>query len=313
ALYDPNGLGPTTLATSLKDYNQAAANLLVEGAFNINSTSREAWRALLASTRNTPVLKADGSTASVTNSQLTPFARAAYPSGNAVNSASITETASTVYEGFRALTDPQIDALATQIVAQIKARAADTNYGPARSVSDFVNRRPTSSATAYQLSGPLQAAIDATTINGAANAGLKIPANPANANVNLQVTSLIPSFTTARFQSQAGISRSAATPGYLTQADLLQVLGPVLTARSDTFRIRAYGDVRNPATGAAAPDSQAWCEAIVQRLPDYIDPADTNLATLGQATAPASTNSTNQAFGRRFKIVSFQWLAPSDL
>ena len=32
------------------------------------------------------------------------------------------------------------------------------------------------------------------------------------------------------------------TPGYITQADLLQYLAPALHYRSDTFTIRAYGE-----------------------------------------------------------------------
>jgi predicted lipid-binding transport protein (Tim44 family) len=79
----------------------------------------------------------------------------------------------------------------------------------------------------------------------------------------------------------------------------------VLFARSDTFSVRAYGDTVNPATGAI--ESRAWCEAMVQRLPDYFDaaqPAD---------TAPAALNALNQAYGRRFKVVHFQWLSSSDI
>jgi hypothetical protein len=52
---------------------------------------------------------------------------------------------------------------------------------------------------------------------------------------------------------------------------VLGILGPVLTVRSDTFLVRAYGDAVNPATGAV--ESRAWCEAMVQRVPDYVDPA----------------------------------------
>ena len=34
-------------------------------------------------------------------------------------------------------------------------------------------------------------------------------------------------------------------PGYITQATLMRPLTPILSARSDTFIIRAYGDVRH--------------------------------------------------------------------
>jgi len=53
------------------------------------------------------------------------------------------------------------------------------------------------------------------------------------------------------------------------QGDVLQSIGSVLTARSDTFVIRTYGEVLNPLDSTAAPISRAWCEAVVQRLPDY--------------------------------------------
>lgn len=67
----------------------------------------------------------------------------------------------------------------------------------------------------------------------------------------------------------------------------LAVMGGALTVRSDTFRIRAYGDSVNPATGSI--ESQAYCEAIVQRK-DF----------------PLPT-------GRRFVVQSFRWLTPDDI
>ena len=57
------------------------------------------------------------------------------------------------------------------------------------------------------------------------------------------------------------------------------LLGPVLTVRSDTFLVRAYGDAVNPLTGAVG--SRAWCEAVVQRVPDYVDPGDPPEAVAG--------------------------------
>ncbi|MEK9985782.1 MAG: hypothetical protein VW879_13675, partial [Opitutae bacterium] len=63
--------------------------------------------------------------------------------------------------------------------------------------------------------------------------------------------------------------QGAGTPGWLLQSDVLRTLAPILNARSDTFLIRAYGDVgKNTRTQA-----KALCEAVVQRMPDYVHPA----------------------------------------
>jgi hypothetical protein len=90
---------------------------------------------------------------------------------------------------------------------------------------------------------------------------------------------------------------------WLTPGDLLGVLAPVLFPRSDTFVIRAYGD----SVGAGRRESRAWCEARVQRLPEYID------STQPPETAVSALNSTNQTLGRRFRVVSFRWLTPADI
>jgi hypothetical protein len=68
--------------------------------------------------------------------------------------------------------------------------------------------------------------------------------------------------------------------------------------------VRAYGDAVNPATGTV--ESRAWCEAVVQRLPDYVDPAN-------PPETATDLSTTNQTYGRRFEIVQFRWLAPDDV
>ena len=107
--------------------------------------------------------------------------------------------------------------------------------------------------------------------------------------------------------SDAGINANIAefSSQWLTQADIMTALAPVLFPRSDTFVVRAYGEEVNPATGAT--EGKAWCEATIQRVPAYFDPSDP------EETALASLNATNQAVGRRFKIVSFRWLTHSDI
>lgn len=78
---------------------------------------------------------------------------------------------------------------------------------------------------------------------------------------------------------------------------ILSMIGPVITVRGDTFTIRAYGECKNKMTGAV---SKAYCEAVVQRSSDPVEPTD-------DIVAPES------AFGRRFNIVSFRWLTPAEL
>ena len=93
-------------------------------------------------------------------------------------------------------------------------------------------------------------------------------------------------------------------PGWTRQADVLRALAPIMTARDDTFTIRAYGDARDKSGNITA---RATCEAVVRRTAEYLDPADLPELT-GTPTRPI-----NQAFGRRFQLVSFRWLSPAEL
>ncbi|HWA27025.1 MAG TPA: hypothetical protein VG734_15315 [Lacunisphaera sp.] len=75
----------------------------------------------------------------------------------------------------------------------------------------------------------------------------------------------------------------------VTPADFGDALRPWLAVRSDTFRIRAYGEAVNPADSSRT-EAMAWCEAMVQRTKD-------------NPTAPAG----------RFVVVYFRWLGPDDI
>jgi hypothetical protein len=109
-------------------------------------------------------------------------------------------------------------------------------------------------------------------------------------------------------------SRNNATgvPREVNQVNILLPLAPRLSARSDTFRIRAYGEVRDSDDNIIA---QATCEAIVQRLPEYLDPNTDagNNEPWDDDSQGATLNAINQTYGRKFEIQSFRWLDQSEV
>ncbi len=341
---------PGQAPDDLRDPLLAASNLWVEGGFNVNSTSKEAWKAMLASNRN---LKHPAESNAPQEAAMFPRslnqptqAKLPEPSGDGDDS----------YSGFRRVTDGQIDALAGEIVRQVRLR------GPFVSISHFVNRALIDLAEDddhLSRSGALQSAIDDSGLNmvpgddsgafvslnpqdnrlsihgasdGKPAADMEYPpgfprqpiatnplltnnphddgpdvwapfsqdGNPANTGSMLADREML---TDPGFAPEQGF-RSTGIPGWLTQADVLQVIGSVLSARSDTFRIRSYGEALD---GSGNIEAKAWCEAIVQRNPDFVDASD------APETLPSELNPNNARFGRRFTIVSFRWLHPDEI
>jgi hypothetical protein len=107
-----------------------------------------------------------------------------------------------------------------------------------------------------------------------------------------------------------------ASPASLMQSDILSVIGSALTTRSDTFTIRAYGDV-SERPGSNVSLGSCWVEAVVQRTPEFCDasqPPETEVCnpTDGGLHNPLLKN-TNKILGRRFQIVSVRVLSPKEL
>ena len=288
ALFRGDG-NPATVANS----RLAAQNLLVDGAFNVNSTSREAWKAVFSSLRNVP-------TGSETvppnpNSNLTaPFARTLYQTGGAADSKAA--NTANAWNGIRNLTTAEIETLADEMVLQVLRR------GPFLSVGEFVNRRLIASAAdsfGLGLAGALQAALDKV-LNKASD--IAAPLAVKSMENNTSAKNLL---ADAAYLMPTAVS---GFPGYLLQGDVLSVLGASLAARSDTFVIRTYGDATNPVTSAV--EGRAWCEAVVQRLPDYVVAKN---GASGNAPHETASDPQNITFGRRYKVVSFRWLSPHDI
>lgn len=253
-----------------------AGHVLVDGAFNVNSTSVDAWEAFLSGTYQLPVrqLSTNGE---VGGFQSPPegvrFPRVQAVMGHGVDGSGMDNEG--FWTGFRDLSSEEVRELATEIVAEVRER------GPFLTLGEFVNRKLEDSELGEV--GALQAALDRT-INESIDSGFGDSAgHPA-----------VPD----------GSHQEAGFPGYLLQGDILQALSPYMSARSDSFTIRAYGEARNPGSGDV--EARAWCEAVVQRFPDAC-PDPSGGEALEELASPSSP------FGRQFRIVSFRWLAPEEV
>lgn len=276
--------------------DRIAAHLMVEGPFNINSTSVDAWRVFLSSLKDKPVIYLDKDRAMAGGLQLDQAEAEGTPVGGLAlgNAEPVTGSESDPSEpdqwlGTRVLTGQEIDELAEAIVRQVKLR------GPFLSLSEFVNRRLDSSNRTLAVKGALQAALDDPEVS--INAGFHDFARRFSSD---EVSSMNPAFPEAL---EGPVAYGSAA--YVDQADVLRNLSGQITPRGDTFVIRTYGDKLDAGGRVVA---RAWCEAVVQRVPDYIDPADE--PHVGQAELQSDAN---RMFGRQLRVVSFRWLNPSEI
>ena len=281
------------VASALGGYS--SKYLLQGGAFNFNSVNPLAWQAVLRggrclTGREFSYLAPTAASGTSADSPAQPAALDAavffrfpasaqetyqadpgYAASTTVppaapNAASLANT-HLYRRGVRALSAAQTAALAQAIVALLQQKFAQA--GPYRSLEEFLDASPLFGGMSL-----LERAIaDAVTDDGK----------------HLNDPSVVPEFSAQ----------------WLTQGDLLSLLAPVLFPRSDTFRIRAYGDAVNAVTGEIV--GRAYCEAMVQRRPDFFDPSQS------AETPPAELNSLNQTYGRRFKVTYFRWLSPADI
>ncbi len=284
-----------------------AQYLMVDGGFNVNSISVEAWTSVLQGlARRKLVTNADGKLALVEpgkSDSSVLFSRfMVSTSASSIDSLGgySPMQGSTSLRGnsgmlaawgeVRSLESDKIRRLAEEMVKQVKKR------GPFLSMSDFINRRLDTNKE-FALKGALQAAIDATDINDM---------------FMEETTEAVGGGSLYKFKEAEEGSIYTAAPGYLIQSDVLASLGNILTVRDDTFTVRAYGCVRNSRRAILA---QAWCEAVVQRTMDYVDPTNEPSAAEFEPDGREAKGLTtaNRVFGRRFRVVSFKWLDAWDI
>jgi hypothetical protein len=259
-----------------------ASHLMVANRFNLNSTSVAAWKAVLGSLRTQdwnyldyPVEQARGDAAPsrAQTSQARFFSRFSHsqtetfkaPQAPQTVGAEMVAPAAFYRRGTRHFDTEQIDALARQIVERLKAQAA-----PFHSLEAFLSPTPEGAASLLE-----QAIAAVFTENGRQQWD--------HAWETKQV----------RGDQAERIDIDYLSPGFLTQADLMTAIGPMLAPRSDTFTIRARAICLSP-TGDEI--SSATLEATLQRSPTPID---------------ASADSGPTA--RKFKRLSTRWLSSSEL
>ena len=292
--------GQTSSINNLQN-SESARYLLQKGSFNFNSTSAETWQAILSSHSifDWDYTWNKGTSTEGTAHRLnieTSFFR--LPFSGHLKSKSFTtwefpfesyEDESSAEDDYPTLTNEERDLIfkagngvnsgsewkPSASIGLRELGMADIQE-LAEKITDKLKQRqlPFYSVKALVNSGLIQDAIDETSIN----------------TITTDSTYLATS-------SDLRIPRNATS--FLSQADILSALSPSISARSDTFKIRAGASPINPTT--QQPSSSIYCEATVQRLPERWD---------GDHSKEMENA---QGFGRKFKIINIRWFDRSQL
>ncbi|MBK1827896.1 hypothetical protein [Haloferula rosea] len=288
--------------TNKYSFQTIASKFEVEGMFNINSVSLDAWRALLRQAKDleVPYLDSKGNTNEGAPSSFS-YPRTSIAGDRSTDSNSSESnplySAAAEFAGHRTLTEEQIDALAEEIVEQIRQR------GPFLSLSEFVNRQ-VSSDKDLAIAGTIQKALDNLSQRSSGENPYRVLQEES-----VEITSAPPGNADYKFPEAALGSSAFGVPGWIRQADILTPIAPIISARDDTFTIRAYGDARDP-NDANKILAKAWCEVVVKREASFVDSAD-DATVLPHSTE--MTSDVNKRFGRRFQVVSFRWLKQEEV
>ena len=335
------------VSTDLRDPVLAATKLMIDGGFNVNSTDKNAWKAFLGSAKHFKHKTESGNStsaafprsleqASVSADPPTGTAEDSFAGFRRLTDAQLDALAEEITRQVR-LRGPFISLshFINRAIATLEKQPALSRAGALQLALDEsgANINFAGSKSAFSGSG-FSASADAVTLrekSGRPRADMdgsytSAGERPADANANEPdwaassrdrnwgaVASIVTDrkmLSDARYKPEQGY-RSTGIPGWLTQADVLQVIGPSITARSDTFRIRSYGEALDAQGKTIA---KAYCEATVQRIPDYVDPA--NIPSDRDDPSPSGVKvltDLNKTYGRQFKIISFRWLSPLEV
>ena len=294
-------------------YKAAAEYQMIQGPFNVNSTSVQAWKAMLAAMNKSELVTLWSKTNLIEAKKAAgvPILGMSLLNGGVTGGApeltKIDDAKTNDWNGHRELNDKELEILATQIVDQVRAR------GPFLSMSEFVNRQIGPNGPLTQC-GALEAAIGsipsiAESENYEDVNKTFFKSNPEGAKVtDIALTDIAdPNLYKYNTREVVAGNPAAGAPGWISQGDLMRILEPAATVRGDTFVIRVCGEARG-ANGKVT--ARAFAEAVVQRVPDYLDPVDRPSLNVVTDTTAATAN---RNFGRRINVVSFRWLSSNEI
>ena len=273
-----------------------AMHLMVRNRFNLNSTSVAAWKSVLGSLRlnNFNYLDypeddtSDLSTLTVSNANRKgTFARFSHsleetyeapetPAFVGIGAGSEPVAPSAFYRhGARRLDSEQLEKFAEEIVRLLQARGQ-----PFNSMEEFLSVQDVGLPTESDES-LMEEAIRKTFGTGL---------NEHQEWYHKWETSGTPK----EESGETPIEIDHFSPGFLTQADVMTAIGPMLSPRSDTFKIRARG---RSISELGLTESVATIEATVQRIPEPVDPT---------ANPTGPTN-------RQFRVLAVRWLSENEI
>ena len=277
-------------------WEKVAGEIEVDGMVNINSTSEKAWQMLLKrnfSDDSPGFLALDDSTAgnknptaSIKAQEGSPYPRTTLSSDESAGNSEFLPLSKP-----KSFTDEQIEALAREIVVEIKKR------GPFLSLSEFYNRQLSDDDDLANAGAVESALIRLSEGTEAENPYFSIQDSFTDIASTEGVLGAELEFN---FPKAAEGNPAYGFPGWTRQADVLMSIGSVLSVRDDTFTIRAYGASKDAAGNTVA---EAWCEAVVVRTPEFVNGGD-------KYELPTETN---HPFGRKYVIKQFRWLNKDEV
>jgi Tfp pilus assembly protein PilX len=284
---------------------QPAAHFMVTNRFNINSTSVAAWKSILGSLRldswsyldypenDTSDLSSlsvstesrEGTFARFSNSLEETYEAPASPPTVYYNN-KIENVAPSAYyrHGARRFDSTDIECLAKEIVRQLQLKRT-----PFVSMKDFLSVEEGKQTSL--LENVIKIVLAPTSASR-----LESPNTSPYITTNTGRQQWFHKWETLgeRDPNEVAIEIDHFSPGFLTQADIVTAIGPMLAPRSDTFKIRTRAQSYS-STGEIA--ASAALEATVQRTPEPVDPA---------ADILSSTD-------RKFSLLSIRWLSDDEI